>query len=107
MVELSEGQRKLVDIAVALALRPALLLMDEPTSGVASSEKFEIMEILKRALAEARVTSVFVEHDMGIVETFADEVAVWSAGQVQMRGTPAEVLGHPDVIRDVIGERVA
>ena len=107
VVELSEGQRKLVDIAVALALRPALLLMDEPTSGVASSEKFEIMEILKRALAEAEVTSVFVEHDMGIVESFADEVAVWSAGRVQMRGTPAEILSHPDVIRDVIGEEAA
>ena len=104
--ELSEGQRKLVDIAVALALRPKLLLMDEPTSGVASSEKFEVMEILVRALAEAGVTSVFVEHDMGIVERYADEVAVWNAGSVQLRGTPAEILEHPDVIRDVIGEAV-
>ncbi|MFO7920478.1 MAG: ATP-binding cassette domain-containing protein [Nioella sp.] len=51
--ELSEGQRKLIDIAVALALKPKLLLMDEPTSGVASSEKFDVMEILVKALAEA------------------------------------------------------
>ena len=102
--ELSEGQRKLIDIAVALALRPRLLLMDEPTSGVASSQKHRIMEILIRALAEARVTSVFVEHDMGIVGDYADEVAVWNAGNVQLRGTPAEILEHPDVIRDVIGE---
>ncbi|MSU90970.1 ATP-binding cassette domain-containing protein [Rhodobacteraceae bacterium 2CG4] len=104
VVELSEGQRKLVDIAVALALRPRLLLMDEPTSGVASSQKHRIMEILVEALAQAQVTSVFVEHDMGIVEKYADEVAVWNAGNVQLRGTPAEVLEHPDVIRDVIGE---
>lgn len=104
--ELSEGQRKLIDIAVALALRPRLLLMDEPTSGVASSEKFEVMEILVKALAEAEVTAVFVEHDMGIVEKYADEVAVWSHGKVQMRGTPKEVLADPDVIRDVIGEGV-
>ncbi|MGX9855176.1 ABC transporter ATP-binding protein [Limimaricola variabilis] len=102
--ELSEGQRKLIDIAVALALRPRLLLMDEPTSGVASSQKHKIMEILIRALAEARVTSVFVEHDMGIVGDYADEVAVWNAGNVQLRGTPTEILEHPDVIRDVIGE---
>lgn len=107
VVELSEGQRKLIDIAVALALKPRLLLMDEPTSGVASSQKDEIMDILLRALAEAKVTSVFVEHDMSIVQRYADEVAVWNAGNVQLRGTPAEVLEHPDVIRDVIGEEVA
>ncbi|HLS68121.1 MAG TPA: ABC transporter ATP-binding protein [Kiloniellales bacterium] len=106
VVELSEGQRKLIDIAVALALKPRLLLMDEPTSGVASSQKHEVMEILVRALAEAGVTSVFVEHDMSIVERYADEVAVWAAGIVQHRGTPAEVLEHPEVIRDVIGETV-
>ncbi|WP_294609306.1 ABC transporter ATP-binding protein [uncultured Roseovarius sp.] len=104
--ELSEGQRKLIDIAVALALKPRLLLMDEPTSGVASSEKFEVMEILVRALAEAEVTAVFVEHDMGIVEKYADEVVVWNMGKIDMRGTPQEVLEHPDVIRDVIGEVV-
>ncbi|SHL22128.1 amino acid/amide ABC transporter ATP-binding protein 1, HAAT family [Roseovarius marisflavi] len=104
--ELSEGQRKLIDIAVALALKPRLLLMDEPTSGVASSEKFEVMEILVRALTEAEVTAVFVEHDMGIVEKYADEVAVWNMGKIEMRGTPQEILEHPDVIRDVIGEVV-
>lgn len=105
--ELSEGQRKLIDIAVALALKPRLLLMDEPTSGVASSEKFDIMEILVKALAQADVTAVFVEHDMGIVKNYADEVAVWNSGEVQMRGTPDEILAHPDVIRDVIGEEAA
>lgn len=104
--ELPEGQRKLIDIAVALALKPKLILMDEPTSGVASSEKFGVMDILTKALAEAKVTSVFVEHDMGIVEKYADEVAVWSAGAIQVRGAPAEILEHPDVIRDVIGEAV-
>lgn len=107
VVELSEGQRKLIDIAVALALKPRLLLMDEPTSGVASSQKHEIMDILIKALTEADVTSVFVEHDMSIVQNYADEVAVWNAGNVQLRGTPAEILKHPDVIRDVIGEEIA
>jgi len=104
--ELPEGQRKLVDIAVALALRPRLLFMDEPTSGVASSEKFAVLDIVASALAEARVTAVFVEHDIGIVERFADEVAVWNRGEVLHRGPPDEVLSHPDVVRDVIGEDV-
>jgi len=104
--ELPEGQRKLVDIAIALALKPRLLFMDEPTSGVASSEKFEVLDIIAAALAEAGVTAVFVEHDIGIVERFADEVAVWNRGEVLFRGPPDEVLAHPEVIRDVIGEEV-
>jgi len=106
VVELPEGQRKLVDIAIALALEPRLLFMDEPTSGVASSEKFEVLDIIAAALAEAKVTAVFVEHDMGIVDRFADEVAVWNRGEVLFRGPPDEVLKHPEVIRDVIGEEI-
>ena len=90
--ELPEGKRKLVDIAMALALKPRLMLMDEPTSGVASSEKFAIMDMLVAALDKQRVTSVFVEHDMDMVTRYADRVAVWSAGKIQMSGPPAEVL---------------
>lgn len=106
VAELAEGQRKLIDIAIALALRPRLLFMDEPTSGVASAEKFELLDIIAGALREARVTAVFVEHDMGIVDRFADEVAVWNRGEILFRGAPDEVLNHPDVIRDVIGEQL-
>jgi branched-chain amino acid transport system ATP-binding protein len=100
---LPEGVRKLIDIAVALALEPRLLLMDEPTSGVSSSEKFEIMDTLIRALAERQVTSVFVEHDMEVVTRYAHRVAVWSAGRIQIQGPPADVLADPAVARDVIG----
>ena len=101
--ELPEGQRKLVDIALALALKPKLLLMDEPTSGVASSEKLAIMDILTKALAEEKVTSVFVEHDMDMVERYANRVAVWNVGKIQKVGTPAEVLADPKVREQVIG----
>lgn len=101
--ELPEGQRKLVDIAIALAQRPKLLLMDEPTSGVASSDKFGIMEILIDALRKAQVTSVFVEHDMEMVTRYASRVAVWSEGRIQMQGEPAHVMNDPEVIRTVIG----
>jgi branched-chain amino acid transport system ATP-binding protein len=101
--ELPEGQRKLVDIALALALKPKLLLMDEPTSGVASSEKFGIMDILTRALAKQKVTSVFVEHDMDVVERYANRVAVWSMGKIQNIGRPAQVLADAKVREQVIG----
>ncbi len=101
--ELPEGQRKLVDIALALALKPKVLLMDEPTSGVASSEKLGVMDILTTALAKQNVSSVFVEHDMDMVERYATRVAVWSSGKIQMVGTPAEILNDADVRAQVIG----
>ncbi len=101
--ELPEGQRKLVDIALALALKPKVLLMDEPTSGVASSEKLGVMDILTAALTKQQVSSVFVEHDMDMVERYADRVAVWSAGKIQFVGPPAEVLSNAEVRRTVIG----
>jgi branched-chain amino acid transport system ATP-binding protein len=103
---LNEGARKLTDIAMALALKPRLLLMDEPTSGVAGSEKMEIVETLVRVLREAAVTAVFVEHDMDVVARFADRVAVWSQGRISALGPPAMILADPDVRRDVIGIRV-
>jgi branched-chain amino acid transport system ATP-binding protein len=101
--ELSEGTRKLVDIAVALALNPRLLLMDEPTSGVASVEKFALMDVLVSTLAARGVSSVFVEHDMDMVTRYAGRVAVWSRGRIQKDGPPQDVLSDPDVRRTVIG----
>lgn len=100
---LPEGQRKLADIAVALALKPRLLLMDEPTAGVASSEKFAIMDMIVAALARQKVTSVFVEHDMEVVSRYAHRVAVWTTGRILRAGPPGEVLSDPEVIRTVTG----
>jgi branched-chain amino acid transport system ATP-binding protein len=100
---LNEGARKLADIAMAVALKPRLLLMDEPTSGVAASEKMTIVETLVNVLRDAKVTAVFVEHDMDVVERFADRVAVWSQGRIAALGPPQEVLADPAVQRDVIG----
>jgi branched-chain amino acid transport system ATP-binding protein len=100
---LPEGQRKLIDIALALALKPQVLLMDEPTSGVSSEEKFSVMDTLLGALQARQVTSVFVEHDMEMVERYADRVAVWASGQIRMQGKPSEVLANEDVKREVIG----
>ncbi|MEE8628372.1 MULTISPECIES: ABC transporter ATP-binding protein [Methylobacterium] len=100
---LNEGARKLVDIAMAVALRPRLLLMDEPTSGVAAAEKMAIVETLVRVLREAGVTAVFVEHDMEVVGRFADRVAVWGQGKIAALGPPSRILNDPEVQRTVIG----
>lgn len=102
-IALPEGKRKLLDIALALALKPKVLLMDEPTSGVSSQEKFKIMDILILALEQEKITSVFVEHDMEMVSRYADRVVVWNEGKVQFEGVPDEILKHPEVIEQVVG----
>lgn len=101
--ELPEGMRKLLDIAVALALKPRLIFMDEPTSGVSSREKFTIMDTLVRALDHSATTAIFVEHDMDVVSRYADRVAVWTGGRIALEGTPEVVLNDPDVQKNVIG----
>ena len=103
---LNEGARKLVDIAMAVALRPKLLLMDEPTSGVAATGKMQVVDTLVRVLRSNGVTAVFVEHDMEVVARFADRVAVWSQGRISALGEPQTVLNDPQVRRDVIGVQV-
>ncbi|MFH5926509.1 ABC transporter ATP-binding protein [Roseomonas xinghualingensis] len=102
---LNEGTRKLADIAMAVALRPNLLLMDEPTSGVAAADKMAVVETLARVLRSAGVTAVFVEHDMDVVSRIADRVAVWGQGRIVALGPPGEILSDPAVQRDVIGIR--
>ncbi|MGH7070362.1 MAG: ABC transporter ATP-binding protein [Acetobacteraceae bacterium] len=92
-----EGQRKLLDVAMALALVPTLMLLDEPTSGVSSDEKVELMTRLVAALRARGVSAVFVEHDMDVVARFADRVAVWADGELFRVGSPEEVLADPEV----------
>ena len=101
---LPEGQRKLLDVAMALMGRPQLLIMDEPTSGVSSDEKHGLMEVLMRALDERKVTCIFVEHDIDIVRAHATRLAAWIAGKIAADGPPEQVLADPAVIRNVIGE---
>ncbi|MFC7554572.1 ABC transporter ATP-binding protein [Pseudoroseomonas wenyumeiae] len=102
---LNEGTRKLADIAMAVAMRPQLLLMDEPTSGVAAADKMAVVETLARVLRDAGVTAVFVEHDMDVVARIADRVAVWGQGRIAALGPPEQVLSDPVVQREVIGIR--
>ena len=100
---LPEGQRKLLDVAMALVLHPKLMIMDEPTSGVSTDEKHGLMAVLMRALDERRITSIFVEHDIDIVRRYATRLAAWVAGRIAADGAPEEVLRDPVVIKNVIG----
>ena len=102
--ELPEGHRKLLDVAMALMLQPKLMIMDEPTSSVASEEKHGLMATVMKALEERKVTSWFVEHDVDIVTQYATRVAAWIAGKIAADGRPDAVLNDPEVKRQVLGE---
>jgi branched-chain amino acid transport system ATP-binding protein len=103
VLELAGGVRKLLDIAMALARRPRLLLLDEPTSGVSADEKFPAMRRVMDALHGEAATVVFVEHDMDIVAEFSERVIAFYSGRVIADGTPTETLGNADVRRYVTG----
>lgn len=101
---LPEGQRKLLDIAMALVLKPRLLILDEPTSGVSTDEKHGLMKTIMVALDAEKVTAIFVEHDVDIVSQYATRVAAWIAGRIAADGSPQQVLADPEVRKNVIGE---
>jgi branched-chain amino acid transport system ATP-binding protein len=88
---------------MALTAQPKLLVLDEPTSGVAAEEKFPMMETVMKAISQASVAVMFVEHDMEIVATFANRVAAFYSGKVIADGSPDEVLANADVQRHVTG----
>jgi branched-chain amino acid transport system ATP-binding protein len=101
---LPEGVRKLLDIAMALAVKPRLLLLDEPTSGVSAEEKFALMDLVLGAIRKERVTVLFVEHDMEIVRGYAQRVVAFYEGRVIADGEPGRVLDDPSVRKYVVGE---
>ena len=101
---LPEGIRKLLDVAMALVAQPKLLLLDEPTSGVAADEKFGIMDLVMGAVRGQGLTVLFVEHDMEIVSRYASRVVAFYDGRVIADGKPDAVLAAEEVRRYVIGE---
>lgn len=100
---LPHGVRKLLDIAMASVHRPQLLMLDEPTSGITASEKFQIMDIIFEALHEQKVTVLFVEHDMEIVRRYASRVLAFYEGRIIADGPPAHTLDQDEVRQYVIG----
>jgi branched-chain amino acid transport system ATP-binding protein len=104
VAELPGGMRKLLDIALAMTGEPRLLLLDEPTSGVAAEEKFPMMDTVMQALNDQPLTTLFVEHDMDIVSRYCDRVIAFYSGRVIADDVPSVALAQPDVRRYVTGE---
>ena len=99
---LSHGERRQVEIAVALATDPVLLLLDEPMAGMGASESAQMVEILKRMKGEK--TILLIEHDMDVVFALADRISVLVYGQIIATGSPDEIRQNEDVRRAYLGE---
>jgi branched-chain amino acid transport system ATP-binding protein len=97
------GVRKLLDIALTMAARPKILLLDEPTSGVSAEEKFGIMDTVMRAAKDEGATVLFAEHDMEVVSRFAERVLAFYDGRIIADAPPAVALADPEVRRYVVG----
>jgi ABC-type branched-subunit amino acid transport system ATPase component/ABC-type branched-subunit amino acid transport system permease subunit len=101
--ELSTGTRRIVELACTLAQAPDVLLLDEPSAGLAQRETEALMPVLHRVQAELRCALVVVEHDMTLMSALCDTLVALETGRVIATGTPAEVLAHPDVINSYLG----
>jgi branched-chain amino acid transport system ATP-binding protein len=91
-----------VEVAVALAARPRLLLLDEPAAGMTGAEKERLVALIRR-IREGDVTVLVVEHDMRLVMGISETVIVLNHGRVIAEGAPAAIRAHPDVIRAYLG----
>ena len=103
---LPQGVRKILDIAMATVGAPQLVMLDEPTSGVSAEEKFEVMDIVMDAFARQEVTVLFIEHDMELVERYANRVLAFYNGEVIADTDTRQALANPQVREYVVGRGI-
>jgi len=102
--ELSHGDQRAAEIAMALAVRPHLLLLDEPTAGMGDQETYEITHLIRRLHQNHNFTIVLIEHDMRVVFNLADRITVLDQGAVLAEGTPAEIAANNAVQAAYLGQ---
>jgi len=100
---LAQGERKLLDVAVAYALRPKLLFLDEPTSGVSTRDKSQIMDTVSSVVRAGTVTAVVIEHDMDVVFRYSDRIVMMHEGRFLADGSPQEIKANPEVASILLG----
>jgi branched-chain amino acid transport system ATP-binding protein len=100
---LAQGERKLLDVAVAYALRPKLLFLDEPTSGVSTRDKTQIMDTVSSVVRAGHVTAVVIEHDMDVVFRYSDRIVMMHEGRFLADGTPEQIRANKDVANILLG----
>jgi branched-chain amino acid transport system ATP-binding protein len=104
---LSHGDQRAAEIMMSLALRPRLLMLDEPTAGMGDQETYDIARLIRRLHRHERLTIMLIEHDMRVVFNLADRIMVLAEGQVLAEGTPDEIAGSEAVQAAYLGEAAA
>ncbi len=99
----SQGERKLLDVAVAYALRPKLLFLDEPISGVSTREKAPIMDTVTSVVRSTGISAAIIEHDMDVVFNYSDRIVAMHQGAILADGTPDEIRRNETVTTTLIG----
>jgi len=102
--ELSHGDQRAAEIAMALALRPRLLLLDEPTAGMGEQETYQVAGLIRRLHRDSNYTIVLIEHDMRVVFNLADRITVLTEGRMLADGTPQEIAADPHVQAAYLGK---
>jgi branched-chain amino acid transport system ATP-binding protein len=102
---LSHGNQKQLELGIALALEPEILLLDEPTAGMSAQETRESIQLIERIARERGLTLLFTEHDMEVVFAISQRITVLHQGRVIADGVPDDVRRHPEVRRVYLGER--
>jgi len=105
--ELAQGDKKRLELAIALAGRPRLLFLDEPTAGMSIEEARSTMELVDRLNRELQLTVLFTEHDMGIVFNHARKLTLLHRGEIVVQGTPEEVRANEIAQKVYLGEHQA
>ena len=101
--ELSHGDQRSAEIAMALALKPRILLLDEPTAGMGEQETFQVAGLIRRLHKHTGYTIMLVEHDMRVVFNLADRIMVLTEGTLLAEGTPQEISENPAVQAAYLG----
>jgi branched-chain amino acid transport system ATP-binding protein len=101
--DLAQGERKLLDVALAYALKPKLLFLDEPTSGVSTRDKGQIMDTIASVVRGEGITAVIIEHDMDVVFKYSDRIVVMHQGAVLAEGSPDAIRNNQEVAMILIG----
>jgi branched-chain amino acid transport system ATP-binding protein len=102
--ELAHGDQRAAEIAMALALKPHLLLLDEPTAGMGDQETYDVTQLIRRLHKDSRLTIVLIEHDMRVVFHLADRITVLDQGGFLAEGTPAEIAANEAVQTAYLGK---
>ena len=102
--ELAHGDQRAAEIAMALALQPRLLLLDEPTAGMGDQETYEITQLIRRLHKDRKLTIVLIEHDMRVVFHLADRITVLDQGSFLAEGTPQEIAANAAVQTAYLGQ---